>query len=184
MNIAEECKKRFLFQEEFLGVDKPVNRIEPLVSVSVATYQHFKFIKQCLDGIIAQKTTFPFEIIIGEDESIDGTRGICTEYAERYPDKIRLFLRSRKTSQYFDKEGTFICRFNGVWNRMSAQGKYIALCEGDDYWTDPFKLLKQVDFLEKHPECALCFHAVGIISKIAGQGPRIATPHKKKLSIH
>ncbi|HOS16706.1 MAG TPA: glycosyltransferase [Bacteroidales bacterium] len=148
---------RFILQEEYFGCDKPVNHIVPLVSVSVATYQHEAYIKQCLDSILMQQTDFPIEIIIGEDGSVDGTKDICMSYAEKFPDKIRLFMRNRKLSQYITSNGKTI-RFNGLWNRMSARGKYIAMCEGDDYWTDPAKLQKQVDFLEKHEDYSLCFH--------------------------
>ncbi len=158
IDIKKVCESRFKREEEYLGTNKLINQINPLVSVTVTTYQHANYIKDCLEGILMQKTNFPFEIIIGEDESTDGTREICIEYAEKYPDKIRLFLRKRETSQLYDENGKFITRFNGHWNRMSARGKYIAWCEGDDYWTDPYKLQKQVDFLEANPEYSMCFH--------------------------
>jgi glycosyltransferase involved in cell wall biosynthesis len=158
--------ERFLLQEEYLGNDKIVNKIFPVVSVTVATYQHANFIKECLEGILMQKTDFPFEVILGEDGSIDGTQEICKEYAEKYPDKIRLFIRDRKLSQYHNSKGEFVRRFNGMWNRMSARGKYIAPCEGDDYWTDPLKLQKQVDFLEANPEYNLCCHRYKIYDEI------------------
>lgn len=159
MDIQREIERRFLLQEEFLGTDKPVNKTEPLVSVSVATYQHEPYIRQCLDSILMQKTNFPYEIIVGEDDSTDGTREICIEYAEKYPDKIRLFLRDRNLSHLKDENGKLIKRLNGVlgFGRMSSRGKYIALCEGDDYWTDPLKLQKQVDFFEANPTCSLVF---------------------------
>ena len=154
--IERVLSERFLLQKEYLGDNKPVNKIVPLVSVTVATYQQVDFIKACLDGILMQKTNFPYEIILGEDGSVDGTQEICKEYAERYPDKIRLFIRDRSLSQYPKEDGS-ITRFNGVWNRMSVRGKYIAFCEGDDYWIDPLKLQKQVDFLEAHPDYGLCY---------------------------
>jgi len=156
IDIQKECENRFKKEQEYLGTNKLINQINPLVSVTVTTYQHAAYIKDCLEGILMQKTNFPFEIIIGEDESTDGTREICIEYAEKYPDKIRLFLRNRETSQLYDENGKFVKRFNGLWTRMSARGKYIALCEGDDYWIDPYKLQKQVDFLEANPEFSLC----------------------------
>ncbi|MDR2410261.1 MAG: glycosyltransferase [Bacteroidales bacterium] len=156
--IGNVINERFLLQKEYLGTEKPVNKISPLVSVTVATYQHYNYIKECLNGILMQKVNFAYEIIIGEDASTDGTQEICKEYAEKYPDKIRLFIRNRELSQYYDSNGTFVMRFNGIWNRMSARGKYIAWCEGDDYWTDPLKLQKQVDFLEINPEYSFCFH--------------------------
>jgi glycosyltransferase involved in cell wall biosynthesis len=158
IDVSLECLTRFVNEQEYLDSSKPVNLIQPIVSVSVPTYQHVSFIKQCLDSVLMQKTSFPFEIIIGEDGSIDGTREICIDYANAYPEKIRLFLRNRKTSQLYDKNGNFLARFNGRWNRMSARGKYLAWCEGDDYWTDPNKLQKQVDYLESHPEYSFCCH--------------------------
>ena len=94
--VNEALKERFLLQKEYLGDNKLVNQINPLVSITVATYQHVDYIKQCLDGILMQKTNFLYEIIIGEDGSIDGTQEICKEYARKYPDKIRLFIRDRK----------------------------------------------------------------------------------------
>lgn len=155
MDIQKIYLERFLLEKEYMGNDKVVNTISPMVSVCVITYQHVNFIRDCIEGILMQKTDFPFEVIIGEDESIDGTREICIEYAKKYPDKIRLYLRSRETSQLYDENGKYICRFNGKWTRESARGKYIALCEGDDYWTDSLKLQKQVDFLEENPEYGL-----------------------------
>src|SRR5690606_24131225 len=107
------------------------------------------------------QTTFPFEIILGEDESNDGTREICKQYAAQYPDKIKLFLRSRKDVIYINGNPTG--RFNFIENLKACSGKYIALCEGDDYWTDPLKLQKQVDFLENNSDFALCFHMVEVL---------------------
>ena len=132
------------------------NPLLPLVSVCVQTYQHGHYIKECLDSILMQQTNFPFEIILGEDESTDGTREICLEYAKMHPDTIRLFLRSRKDVIYINGNPTG--RFNVMENLKAAKGKYIALCEGDDYWTDPIKLQKQVDFLEQHDEYSGSFH--------------------------
>lgn len=155
--------ERFNPDEEYLGTNKPINKIEPLVSVLVTTYQHEEFIGECLDGILKQKTSFPIEILVGEDQSKDKTRDICKNYAEEHPDKIRLFLRDRKTSQLYDENGNFLCRFNGKWLGLSMRGKYIASCEGDDYWTSENKLQKQVDFLEANPDFSMCFHNAKII---------------------
>ncbi|MGB3868925.1 MAG: glycosyltransferase [Flavobacteriales bacterium] len=127
-----------------------------MVSVVVVTYQHAAFIEECVQGILIQQTTFPVEILIGEDESTDGTREICQRYAAEFPDRIRLFLRSRKDVMYIDGNATG--RANLLALLSKARGKYIALCEGDDYWTDPLKLQKQVDFLEAHPDYSMCFH--------------------------
>ncbi|MGE4440331.1 MAG: glycosyltransferase [Desulfomicrobium sp.] len=120
----------------------------PLVSVIVQTFQHAPYIRECLNSILAQKTNFSFELIIGEDESSDGTRQICEEYANQYSDIIRLFLRSRESVIYIGNVPTG--RYNLIENIKAAKGKYIAICEGDDYWTDENKLQKQVDFLENN----------------------------------
>jgi glycosyltransferase involved in cell wall biosynthesis len=156
MSFHQKLDSLFLLQKEYLGNEKPVNILVPLVSVTVTAYQQVNYIKKCLNGILMQKTNFEFEIIIGDDESTDGTRELCIEYAEKYPDKIRLFLRDRKLSQYYENN-KLVGRFNGRWNRMSCRGKYIAWCEGDDYWTDPLKIQKQVDFLEANEEYGMVY---------------------------
>src|SRR5699024_118323 len=119
---------------------------DPVVSVCVQTYQHVDYIEDCLEGILMQETDFTYEILLGEDASTDGTREICIKYAQKYPDKIRLFLHERENNITIAEQPTG--RFNFLYNLYSAKGKYIALCEGDDYWTDPLKLQKQVGFLE------------------------------------
>ena len=133
------------------------------VSVVVTTYNHEKYIAQCLDGILMQQTSFPFEIILGEDESTDGTRELCQDYAKKHPDKIKLFLRSR--NDVIKINGKATGRFNFIENLKACTGKYIALCEGDDYWTDPLKLQKQVDFLEANSEYGMCFHKVEVFNQ-------------------
>jgi len=115
---------------------------KPIISVCVQTYNHSNYIRHCLNSILEQQTNFDFEILLGEDASTDGTREICIEYAEQYPDKIRLFLHHRENNIKIGDQPTG--RFNFLYNLFSAKGKYIALCEGDDYWTDPFKLQKKV----------------------------------------
>lgn len=161
VDIWKAFYERFEQQEEYLGGDKEINKIHPIVSVIVPTYQHEKFIDKCIESIISQKTTFPFEIIIGEDGSNDNTLAICKKYAEKHTNLIRLFIRNRDTSHYW-KDDKSLFRFNNVWCRESANGKYIAMCEGDDYWTDPLKLQKQVNFLENNPDYALCFHTADV----------------------
>ncbi|WP_418637580.1 glycosyltransferase, partial [Winogradskyella sp.] len=103
-----------------------------------------------------QQTTFPFEIILGEDESSDGTREICIQYAEKHPDLIKLFLRSRKDVIYINENATG--RFNMIENLKAATGTFIAFCEGDDYWKDPLKLEKQVQLLENNSSLIACHH--------------------------
>jgi len=132
-----------------------------LVSVCVQTYKHGAFIAECLEGILMQQTSFAFEILLGEDDSPDATREICLEYAGKHPDKIRLFLHRRENNIKVGGKPTG--RFNFSYNLFSAKGKYIAFCEGDDYWTDPLKLQKQVDFMESHSEYSVCFHNASIL---------------------
>ncbi|OEY73936.1 glycosyltransferase family 2 protein [Salegentibacter salarius] len=129
---------------------------KPLVSVLVQAYNHEFYIKQCLDAILAQKTNFDFEILLGEDVSTDKTREICLEYAQNYPKKIRLFLHH--PANKIRVMDVVTGNFNAFYNLYKARGKYIAFCEGDDYWTDPLKLQKQVDFLEIKSDFALSYH--------------------------
>ena len=123
----------------------------PLVSISCITYNHAPYIRECLDGFMMQQTNFPFEVLIHDDASTDGTADIIREYAEKYPDIIK---------PLYEEENQWVKgrRGSAVFNFPRAQGKYIALCEGDDYWTDPLKLQKQVDFLESHPDYVMCSH--------------------------
>ena len=111
---------------------------KPVVSVLMITYNHEKYISEAIEGVLMQKTTFPIELIIGEDCSTDSTRKIVVEYAEKHPDIIRPLL----------PESNLGMMKNFIKTMEAAKGKYIALCEGDDYWTDPYKLQKQVDILE------------------------------------
>lgn len=140
---------------------------DPVVSVCVITYNHVNYIKECLDGILMQRTGFSFEILLGDDASSDGTREICLEYAERYPDKMRFFLHHRENNIRIS--GNFTGRFNFLYNLYAAKGKYIALCEGDDYWTDPYKLQRQVDFLEEHQDYGLVFTDADILNQSTGE---------------
>lgn len=120
----------------------------PLVSIRCITYNHEPFIRQCLEGFVMQQTNFPFEAIVHDDASTDGTAAIIREYAEKYPDIIKPIYETE--NQYSKHDGS-------LRKIMDAhmRGKYIAICEGDDYWIDPLKLQKQVDFMESHPECGL-----------------------------
>lgn len=123
----------------------------PLVSVCCITYNHAPYISQCVDGFLMQKTSFPFEIIINDDCSNDGTTEILKDYAIKYPDLIHLILHDE--NQY--SKG--IRRILATFVYPVAKGKYIALCEGDDYWIDPYKLQKQVDFLEENTNYGLVY---------------------------
>jgi glycosyltransferase involved in cell wall biosynthesis len=121
---------------------------KPLLSVACITYNHRDFIEESLESFLMQETDFPFEILIGEDCSTDGTREIAFDYEKKHQGKIKVI-----TSEHNVGRVTNILRV-----KDASQGKYIALCEGDDYWSDPLKLQKQVDFLEKNEEFAACAH--------------------------
>lgn len=118
------------------------------VTVILLTYKHENFIVQALESVLNQETNFEYDITIIEDFSPDKTRDIVIDYQKKYPDKIRLLLPDHNRND------------NLEWMKAieSAQGEYVALLDGDDYWTSPHKLQKQVDFLDTHPECAICFH--------------------------
>lgn len=123
----------------------------PLVSIYCLVYNHEPFLRQCLDGFVMQQTTFPFEAIVNDDASTDGSAAIIREYAEKYPDIIKPIYETE--NQY--SKGAVGRYMNKVAN---PDAKYIALCEGDDYWTDPNKLQLQVEFLESHPDFSLTVH--------------------------
>lgn len=118
------------------------------------TYNHGPYIREALEGFVMQKTNFPFVAIVHDDASTDNTAEIVREYAEKYPNIILPIFE--KENQYSKHDGSIRRIMNDVVNKTGA--KYIALCEGDDYWTDPCKLQKQVDFLESHPDYSMCFH--------------------------
>lgn len=122
-----------------------------MVSIQCITYNHCPYIRQCLDGIIMQKTNFRYIAVIHDDASTDGTTEIVREYAKKYPDIILPIIQTE--NQYSKNLNNIRIAID---KRMT--GKYIAACEGDDYWTDPLKLQKQVDFLETHPDYSMCFH--------------------------
>lgn len=132
---------------------------DPLVSICSITYNHAPFIRQCLDGFLMQQTTFPIEIIINDDCSTDGTTEIIREYAEKHPDKI---------FPVFHEKNLYSQGVRGMFQKFvipKVRGKYVAICEGDDYWTDAHKLQKQVDFLEAHPDYSMCFHRARVLSQ-------------------
>jgi glycosyltransferase involved in cell wall biosynthesis len=144
------------------------------VSVLVTTYNHEKYIAQALDSVLMQETNFNFEIIILEDCSTDATRDIVLGYQKKHPEKIRLRLAERNECSNKPFADAF----------QSAPSCYIAILDGDDYWTSPKKLQKQVEFSEAHPECVLCFHNA---LRIYEDGSRVALPYnfasQKRISV-
>ena len=126
---------------------------KPLVSVICLTYNHAPYIRSALEGFVRQQTAFPVEVIVHDDASTDGTADVVREYAARYPDLFRpVFQQENQYSKGVNIVPLFCFPL--------IRGRYVALCEGDDYWTDPAKLQRQVDALERHPEVDLCAHCV------------------------
>lgn len=123
----------------------------PMVTIWCLAYNHQDYIRQCLDGFVMQKTNFKFEAIVHEDASTDGTAAIVREYAEKHPDIIKPIFETE--NQWHKTDGSLDRIFI-----ENCTGKYVAMCEGDDFWTDSLKLQKQVDFLESHPDYSMCFH--------------------------
>ena len=145
-----------------------MSSVTPTVSIVCITYNHAPYIVKALEGFLMQKTSFPFEVIIHDDASTDGTTEILKDYATRYSDIIKPYFENK--NQYSSGDYLFI-------NRMyhNAKGKYIAFCEGDDFWTSESKLQKQVDYMEKHPGASLCFHPVEVFFE-KGEKPSYTYP--------
>lgn len=138
-----------------------------LVSIKCLAYNHEPYIRECLEGFVMQKTNFRFEAIVHDDASTDGTADIIREYAEKYPDIIKPIFETE--NQYSKHDGSL-----GRIMNEACTGKYIAMCEGDDYWTDPLKLQKQVDFLEEHEDYSLCCSKAKVFvqEKLAFEGEK------------
>lgn len=135
---------------------------DPLVSVYTLAYRHEKFIAQAIEGVIAQQRDFPIELIIGEDCSPDRTCEIVLEYQRRFPHLIRILTAKGNVGSHAN---TRRCQF-------ATRGSYIAICEGDDYWSDQTKLARQMAIFRAHPECTLVFHAAAYIDNETGNQTR------------
>ena len=138
----------------------------PKVTVIVTTYNHEPFIRTALDSVLRQRTMFPFDVIIIEDCSTDRTRDIVQEYQRRYPALIRLILP--ETNQ--------CSNVNFMKAVAQTSSPYFAILDGDDYWTSPLKLQKQVEFLERHPECSISYHNVRLEWEDGREPPRLRYP--------
>lgn len=142
------------------------------VSISCITYNHEKYIEDAIKSFLMQKTNFKYEILIHDDASMDSTSDIIRKYQQKYPDIIKPILQ--KENQY----SRGVKHISYTYNFNRAKGKYIALCEGDDYWIDPYKLQKQVDYMEANPKCTLCTHSVNRVDAQSGQVVNIIRPSK------
>ena len=133
----------------------------PKLSILVPTFNHGNFIQQMLEGVLMQKTDFDFDIIIGDDASTDDNPLIISQYAEKFPEKIKAFLHSNNLGPKEPRELGGKNNVGFLFNQ--AKSEYISLCEGDDYWTNPLKLQKQVDFLDKNLDYSLCHHQLDVV---------------------
>lgn len=131
---------------------------KPLVAIKCLVYNHEPYLRDCLEGFVMQQTNFPFVAIVHDDASTDGSAAIIREYEEKYPNIIKPIYETE--NQYSRHDGSVGRIMDAAIDAIGA--KYVAMCEGDDYWTDPLKLQKQVDFLESHPEYSMCFHGAEI----------------------
>ena len=129
------------------------------VSVCLIAYNHENYVAQTLDSILSQQTSFDFEIIARDDASTDGTAAILRDFERRFPDKVRLILEPR--NRFHDPETKPLI---GRVFAPRARGRYLATCEGDDWWTCPNKLQRQFEFMESHPKTQMCCHAVEVVS--------------------
>lgn len=132
------------------------------VSVICNAYNHEKYIRDALDGFVNQKTDFLFEVLVHDDASTDKTADIIREYEAKYPDIIKPIYQSENQ---FSKKVKIIKTFQDP----RIKGKYVAVCEGDDYWTDPLKLQKQCDFLDKNPEYSMCVCSTDWLNMLTGR---------------
>lgn len=136
-----------------------MNDFDVMVSIIVPTYGHEKFISKALDGILMQRTKYSFEVLVGEDASPDNTRQILQDYEVRYPGFFKMFYRDHNLTQ----DPTSVGNYNDL--RYRTKGKYIMCLEGDDYWTDPLKIEKQVDFLESHKDYIAVGHLCTVVDE-------------------
>lgn len=148
----------------------------PLVSISCITYNHNLYIRECIEGFLLQKTTFPLEILIHDDASTDGTKEIIKEYENNYPEIIKPIYEA-------ENQWSKGRRGSMIFNFPRALGKYIALCEGDDYWIDEFKLQKQVDFLEKNERYSATVHQTELLTSEHSNKARLISPYKNDLDL-
>lgn len=138
------------------------------VSVALSTYNHEPYIAQAIESVLMQQTNFAYELVVSDDCSTDRTREIVLEFQRKFPDRITVVFPSENLG--FGGNGIFVKLLQDL------RGSYVAVLDGDDYWTSSTKLQKQADFLDEHPECAMCFHNVNILFQDASQEPELFNP--------
>ncbi|UOQ55172.1 glycosyltransferase family 2 protein [Hymenobacter cellulosivorans] len=126
----------------------------PFVSVMVVIYNHDQYVEQALDRILAQRVNSPWEVVVADDCSIDGTAAILARYQQRYPDIVRVLPVELGVSRNFERA------------MQACLGKFVAIVEGDDYWTSPDKLQLQAEFMQSHPDFSMCFHNAEVIGNV------------------
>jgi GNAT superfamily N-acetyltransferase len=142
-----------------------IMHLVPMVVIRCTVYNHEPYLRDCLEGFVMQQTNFPFVAIVHDDASTDGSAAIIREYEEKYPDIIKPIYETE--NQYSKRDGSLGRIMSAAIEATGA--KYVAMCEGDDYWTDPLKLQKQVDFMEANPEYSMCFHKVNTMIQETGE---------------
>ena len=143
------------------------------LSVAMITYNHERFIRQAIESVLDQKVNFDFEIVIGEDCSTDSTRTIVAELQQQYPDRIVALMRPHNLGAMRNLQETL----------AACKGQYVALLEGDDYWTSQHKLQKQVDFLDARPDCAISCHRAQFIDEM-NSGQNSCVPLASSGNLH
>jgi len=174
MNFQEF--KSLYMKSDVIEVENDVSKFCPMpaLSVVICTYNQKNYIEQAIDSVLSQITNFPLEIIIGDDESNDGTREVCKAYAKKYHQVIRLFLHKRSNNILVHGRPTITFQF--LYNCFSSRGNYLAFLAGDDYWTDPHKLQKQYDFLSTNVEFSASFHNFYILQEYVSDSDAKGTP--------
>ena len=138
-----------------------------MVSVCCLAYNHEPYIRDCLEGFVKQKTDFKYEVLIHDDASTDKTAEIIREYEDKYPELIKpIYQTENQWSKGVPLTNTFLY--------ARANGKYYAICEGDDYWCDENKLQKQFDFMQAHPEYSACVHNSIVLNCLDGTKTKIS----------
>ena len=153
-----------------------MSNIKPLVAIHCLVYNHESYLRDCFDGFVMQQTNFPFVAIVHDDASTDGSAAIIREYEEKYPHIFKPIYETE--NQYSKRDGSLDRIMNAAIEATGAQ--YVAMCEGDDYWTDPLKLQKQVDFMEANPECGLCYTDYNLLEDATQTLTESMFEHKKQ----